>query len=215
MPRKLRPQYAFLTLQENRDTFFERVHQFVLPYHDDALLVAKAYKETKEAFRKVKRKRGERYFEHCRAVALIGIDLLGIHDAEDIAARLLHDIVEDCGEEWPIERVEREFGKRVRGLVAAMTMPTEGFANREERMRMYHAQLLLGPPGTIAIKLSDRLHNLLTCDALSHDAQWRMIEETEKDYLPIAKERGILFKELKQAVVARKKALRCSGLAKR
>jgi len=201
------PRYAFLMQGENRDTFFERVHRFILPYHDGALLVAKAYKTAKEAFRGVKRKRGERYFEHCRSVALIGMDLLGIRDAEVIAALLLHDIVEDCSSEWSIELVEREFGQRVAALVAALSMPTGEFASREERQSAYHAQLLAGPPETFDGKLADRLHNLLSCEALTPEAQWRMIEETERSYLSIAKERGILFKELKQAIAARRKAL--------
>ena len=59
---------------ENRDTFFERVHRFVLPYHEGALLIAKAYQTAKNAHRGMKRKRGERYFEHCRAVALVLMD---------------------------------------------------------------------------------------------------------------------------------------------
>lgn len=214
MTRTKVPQYAFLTQAENRDTFFARVHRFVLPYHDGALLVAKAYKAAKDAFRGVKRKRGERYFEHCRSVALIGMDLLGIRDPEVIAALLLHDIVEDCSPEWPIERVNHEFGQRVAALVAALSMPTGVFASREERQSAYHAQLHAGPPETFDGKLADRLHNLLSCDALTLAAQWRMIEETEKSYLPIAKERGILYKELKQAIAARKKALGTSGRAK-
>ena len=206
------PRYAFLTLQENRDTFFARVHQFVLPYHDDAILVAKAYKDAKDAFRKIKRKRGERYFEHCRRVALIGMDLLGIRDHEVVIAQLHHDTSEDCGEDWPLERIEREYSKRVRELVAAVTMPTGEFARREERQHAYHLQLLAGPPETFQIKLTDRLDNLLSCSAMSFEAQWRMIEETEKDYLPIARERGILYKELKQAIAARKRVLRSSGI---
>jgi GTP pyrophosphokinase len=208
------PRYAFLTQAENRDTFFERVHRFILPYHDDALLVDKAYKTAKEAFRGVKRKRGERYFEHCRSVALIGMDLLGIRDPEVIAALLLHDIVEDCSTEWPIERVEREFGQRTAALVAALSMPTGVFASRDERQHAYHAQLLAGPPETFAGKLADRLHNLLSCEALTPEAQWRMIEETERSYLSIAKERGILFKELKLAIAARRKALGTNVKAK-
>lgn len=215
MPRKLRPQYAFLALQENRDSFFERVHRFVLPYHKEGRLVGDAYDDTKKAFEKVKRKRGERYFEHCRAVALIAMDILEIRDPEVIAAALLHDIVEDCEADWPIERVEREYGKRVAELVAALSIVKGEFADREERMRAYHAQLAAGPAETFPLKFADRLHNLLTCEALSHDAQWRMIEETEKEYLPIAKERGILHKELKRAIVARKKALRCSNVVRK
>ena len=214
MTRKPRLQYAFLTLQENRDTFFERVHQFVLPYHKEGRVVADAYDAAKEAFDKKKRKRGERYFEHCRGVALIVIDLLGNHDHEVIAGALLHDIVEDRPDEWSVERIEKEFGPRIATLVAALSMPTQEFASREERMRVYHAQLLAGPPETFQIKLSDRLHNLLTCASLSVEAQWRMIEETEEHYLLIAKERNILHRELRQAIAARKKALRSAALVK-
>jgi GTP pyrophosphokinase len=200
------PQYAFLMQAENRDTFFARIHGFVLPYHDGALLVAKAYKTAKDAFRGVKRKRGERYFEHCRAVALIAIDLVGVREPAVIAALLLHDIVEDCPE-WTIERVEHEFGQRVARLVAALSMPTGIFASRDERQHAYHAQLHAGPPETFLGKFADRLHNLLSCEALTPEAQWRMIDETEKNYLPIAKERRILYTELMRAIAARKKAL--------
>ncbi|MDO8521577.1 MAG: hypothetical protein Q7S52_05675 [bacterium] len=61
--------------------------------------------------------------------------------------------------------------------------------------------------GTFHLKLSDRLHNLSTCAALTPEAQWRMIEETEEHYLPIAKERGILHKELKKVIAERKRVL--------
>jgi (p)ppGpp synthase/HD superfamily hydrolase len=190
---------------ENRSTFFRRVHTFVLPYHEGAMLIAKAYQTAKDAHRAQKRKRGERYFEHCRMVATIAIDLIGVRDPEVIAAALLHDIKEDCG--WTIEQIEREFGKSAARLVAAVSMPEGEFASREERMQAYHAQLLAGPSEVFLIKFPDRLHNLLTCEALSIDAQWRMIDETEHDYLPIAKERGLLYDELKDAIASRRAAL--------
>lgn len=200
----MRKNLTLFEKAENRDTFFKRVHEFVLPYHDGALLVGRAYQATKEAFRGIKRKRGERYFEHCRAVALVMMDLLGIRDPEVLSAALLHDIVEDCSNEWPIERVEKEFGPRVAKLVLAVSVPSGKFASREERMDAYHRQLLAGPSETFAIKLSDRLHNLLTCAALTPEAQLRMIEETEKVYLPIAKERGLLYRELREAIAEKK-----------
>ncbi len=209
MRRPKQQQYAFLSLAENRDTFFDRVHQFVLPYHDGALLVAKAYMVAKDAFRGVKRKRGERYFEHCRAVAIILMDLLGVRDPEVVAAGLLHDIVEDCPNEWPIGRVREVFGDRVASLVAAVSIPDGAFKDREERMAVYHAQLHAGPAETFHLKLSDRLHNLLSCGALTREAQWRMIVETEKEYLPVALARGLLHKDLKDAIGLRKRALNC------
>lgn len=195
----------FIALQtENRDTFFVRVHRFVLPYHAGALLVAKAYEAAKNAHRTQKRKRGERYFEHCRAVAIILMDIVGIHDPEVIAAALLHDILEDCSTEWTRECIEREFGKKVAELVAAMTMPDGEFASRDERLHAYHTQLLAFPKA-LPIKLADRLHNLSTCYSLSYDKQLRMIAETEEVYLPLAKEKNILYEELCAVIFERKK----------
>ncbi len=81
----------FLHQTENRDTFFRRIHTFILPYHRGASAIADAYKAAKEGHRGSKRSRGERYFEHCRAVAIILIDIVCIRDWETIAAALLHD----------------------------------------------------------------------------------------------------------------------------
>lgn len=191
---------------ENRDTFFGRVHEFVLPYHDGALLIAKAYQVSKGAFRGIKRKRGERYFEHCRAVALILIDLADVRDYEVLAAALLHDIVEDCPG-WNARRVKKEFGSRVAELVAALTIPKREFKSRETRNHAYNRQLFLAQKEALTIKLADRLHNLSTSSSLSRIAQLRMIEETEAVYLPVAKERGILYNELCAVIAARKGSL--------
>ena len=83
----------FFDRVENRETFFARVHRFAPPYHRESTLIADAYQVSKDAFRGVRR---ERYFEHCRAVAVILIDIVGVKSAWVIAAALLHDIVEDC-----------------------------------------------------------------------------------------------------------------------
>ena len=204
-------QLAFLEGRENRESFFRRVHLFALPYHNDALLVAKAYQVAKETFRGTHRKQGERYFEHCRAVALILMDILSETDIQMIVAALLHDIIEDCGNSWPLTRVETEFGPTTSFLVGALTMPLGDFADRDARIAAFHAQILQATAmdvRVIKIKLADRLHNLVTCDALTRENQLRMVEETERLYLPYAKQYGILFKELSQVLRFRRKTLR-------
>lgn len=183
--------YELFPNMENRDTFFRRVHTFMLPYHRDALLIANAYQTAKDAFRKVKRSRGERYFEHCRAVSLILMDYADIRDPSVIAAGLLHDIVEDV-DGWTVERVRREFGAKVGALVGALTMPEGEFESREARLLAYHAALLAGPEKALSLKFADRVHNLSTCESVSFARQFRMVEETERVYLPLAKERGVL-----------------------
>ncbi len=195
----------FLNNVENRDTFFQRVHTFVLPYHRDALLIAKAYQMSKDAFRGVKRKRGERYFEHCRATALILIEVFGIRDPEMIIAALLHDIIEDCG--WTREQIATEFGNKVGFLVDGVSMPEGNFVNREERISAYHQKFLTAmtfDDRVLFIKLADRLHNLFTCEAMSFERQLRMIDETEALYIPLAKEKGIHSHDLLAVIQERK-----------
>lgn len=197
---------------ENRDSFFRRVHRFVLPYHEGALLIARAYQDAKEGFRGVKRKRGERYFEHPRAVALILMDILDVREPEEIAAALLHDHIEDLKEAgWTRERIADRYNERVAEYVAALTMPEGEFATREDRLHAFHAQIFAAPRAVIAIKFADRLHNLSTCDALSREAQWRMVEETRATYLPFAKEHGLLYEELCAMLLVREEMLNAQG----
>ena len=210
-------QLAFLEGAENRESFFRRVHTFARPYQRDALLIAKAYQEAKDTFRGTHRQQGERYFEHCRAAALILMDILGMTDAEAIAAALLHDIIEDCRRTWWRSRVEHEFGPVVAFLVDAVTMPEGDFPDRDSRIAAFHEQILAATAidvRVIKIKLADRLHNLVTCDALSREKQLRMVEETEKLYIPYAKQYDILFKELSQVLRIRRKAFRLMGVAR-
>lgn len=202
-------QLQFLDQGENRDTFFRRVHMFVLPYHNDALLIAKAYQVSKDAFRGKKRARGERYFEHCRAVPLILMDVFGILDAQAIMAALLHDAIEDC--DMTREEITLVFGENVGMLVDGVSIPQGDFANREERMAAYHQKFLAATQKDIRvllIKLADRLHNLSTCHSLSCEAQIRMVKETEEFYIPLAKEHGVPHKELEAVIVQIKERLK-------
>ena len=193
---------------ENRDTFFTRVHRFVLPYHEGALLIARAYQDSKDGFRGVKRKRGERYFEHPRAVALILMDILDVREPEEIAAALLHDHVEDLKDSgWTLSRIADRYNERVAQYVGALTMPEGTFANREERLHAFHEQIFAAPINVIAIKFADRLHNLSTCDAMSREAQRRMIDETRATYLPFAKTHALLYRELLAEIAIREDAL--------
>jgi (p)ppGpp synthase/HD superfamily hydrolase len=193
----------FLYQSENRDTFFRRIHMFILPYHKGASAVADAYKAAKEGHHGSKRSRGERYFEHCRAVAIILIDIVGVRDWETIAAALLHDHIEDC-HGWTKARIQKKWGVGVAGLVAAVSMPEGDFPDRDSRMAAYHAQFLAAIDGgdlrALRVKLADRLHNLSSCESVSYERQWRMVNETEEFYLPLSKKHGILYRELSDMI---------------
>ena len=197
----------FFARVENRETFFERVHKFTPPHHREPKLIVDAYRESKDAFRGVRRKRGERYFEHCRAVAVTLMDIVLVRDLHVIAAALLHDIVEDCEAQWSIEHIHQVFGRTVAVLVAALTMPKGEFASREMRLAIYHTQLLAAPLSALKIKLADRFHNMYTSDGLALENQLRMMEETERVYIPLAKEHGVLYHELTTVLAHRKQML--------
>ncbi len=205
----MQKQLALLGMSENRDAFFRRIHRFILPHHDGDTLIGNAYKAAKKAHKGIQRARGERYFEHCRAVALILIDIFGIQDAELIAAALMHDTIEDC--DWTRERIALEFGESVASLVDGVSMPEGEFPSRESRLEAYHQKFMAAAaidPRVILLKIADRMHNLLTCEALARDKQLRMIEETEAVYLPLAKDYRVLYTKLSQVVRMRRKTLR-------
>jgi len=192
---------SFLTAAENRESFFKRIALF-LPEQDPRYKeILKAYNDAKDAFRKKYRDDGiTRYFEHLRAVSLILIDYLRVRDYKIIIAALLHDIVEDCPE-WTLKRVEEEYGQEVALLLAFLTKPPEAnFATKEQRDDMYHMRFRQAPRNFFLIKLSDRLHNLLTLYSCSNQKRLRKIEETRLHYLPYAEEHLILLHELEEAI---------------
>lgn len=190
-----------LQKEHNRDSFAKLIGKFYpktdIRYKD----IIRAYSVAKDAFRHIPRDGGDRYFEHLRAVALILIEYLFVHDHQMIVAALLHDIVEDIGE-WNFDRLTNEFGERVSELVWWVTKPKEAeFKNKAERDRHYHQQLHeRAPRDAIVIKLADRLHNLVTMWEVSPEKRERKILETENFYLPLAVREMILIHEI-QAIL--------------
>lgn len=149
-----------------------------------------------------KRKSGIPYAIHPILVAtLVGHFVDGSEDV--IIAALLHDIVEDV-EHISLGNIEELFGKEVSSIVDGLTkikkirkdelIPS---ANTDEKLmlsaRTFKNMLLQSIQNTsvLVIKLCDRLHNMLTLDALRRDKQIRISEETLYVYVPIAHQLGI------------------------
>ena len=194
-------QMSFLNDSENRETFFRRI-SYLFPTLDKRYqLIEKAYGDAKDAFRGISREGGERYFEHLRAVALILMERLRVTDHKLIIAALLHDIVEDCPE-WTIERVKLEYNEDIALLVEWMSKPDikEFGGDKEARNRMYHDRFKNAPREFFLIKLSDRLHNLLTLWDCDDAKRQRKILETRIHYLPFAEEHYILLHEIESAL---------------
>ena len=190
-----------LSMSENRDSFFKRIARLFPTLSPQYQAIEKAYKAAKDAFHDDVREDGVRYFEHLRGVALILL-YLRVSDHELIIAALLHDILEDHPELWPLERIRKEFGERVALLVEYLTKPPESeYSTKEERDHVYHCRFCIAPREFFLIKLADRLHNILTLAACTPEKRRRKIEETWRYYMPFAEENFILYYELEEALM--------------
>ena len=145
------------------------------------------------------RKSGEPYIVHPILVAAITAAFS--NDETMVQAALLHDVVEDTA--YSIEDLEIKFGDDVAHMVEGLTKIVEIRdeelvpADSDERLinsALTFRKMLVASIKDIrvlVIKLCDRLHNMLTLDALSVEKQKRIAEETLVVYAPIAHRLGI------------------------
>ncbi len=145
------------------------------------------------------RKSGEDYAVHPILVACI-VSYFG-GDKEMIIAALLHDVVEDT--ECTIEQIKDEFSESVANLVGGLTkiveIRYENLAPSSSNERLAKSALSfrkmlvasVKDVRVLVVKLCDRLHNMLTIQALREDKQKRIAEETLVVYAPIAHRLGI------------------------
>ncbi len=156
----------------------------------DAAAIQKAYDFAEVAHGNEKRKSGEPYINHPRAIA-IELAKLGM-DRDTIIAGILHDTVEDT----PVtpEEIEEKFGPTVRFLVDGVTklskLKYQGLERHVESLR----RLLVATANdirVIIIKLADRLHNMQTIEFVAPEKQRRIASETMEIYVPIAERLGM------------------------
>ncbi len=145
------------------------------------------------------RKSGEEYAVHPILVAYIVANYGG--DKEMIIAALLHDVVEDT--ECTIEQIKDEFSASVANLVEGLTkiveIRDENLAPSNLGVKLANSALSfrkmlvasIEDVRVLVIKLCDRLHNILTIEALRPQKQKRIAEETLVVYAPIAHRLGI------------------------
>jgi len=115
-------------------------------------------------------------------------------DGATIAAGLLHDCVEDC-DDLSVEALQKEFGVEVAQLVDGVTKLSRlDFTTREEQQAESLRKMILAMSKDIRvvlIKLSDRLHNMLTLKIQPSDRQWAIARETLDIYAPLAHRLGV------------------------
>ncbi len=164
-------------------------------------ILIKALEYSKEAHKTQFRKSGEPYVIHPILVASI-VSSITADESMAIAA-LLHDVVEDT--DINIEEILEIFGKDVAHLVEGLTKidtirDSELSSSTSNEKLVVSAlsfrKMLLASIADVrvlVVKLCDRLHNMLTLDALPDYKQERISEETLVVYAPIAHRLGISF----------------------
>ena len=159
-------------------------------------LINAAYEMARSAHASQNRSSGELYINHPIAVARIVADI-GL-DEVSIVAALLHDAVEDT--EITIGDVESNFGSEVSAIVDGVTkLERLQFDSKEAQQAATMRKMLVAMARdlrVLMIKLADRLHNMRTIAAVSHDKQQRIAQETLDIYAPLAHRLGM--QEIKQ-----------------
>jgi len=164
-------------------------------------LLEKALQYSIEAHKEQFRKSGEPYVIHPILVAAIVSSITNDHSMA--IAALLHDIVEDT----PVtaQEVGALFGKDVEHLVEGLTkidtirdaelIPSSSNEKLVVSALSFRKMLIasIEDVRVLVVKLCDRLHNMLTLDALAPHKQERIAEETLVVYAPIAHRLGISF----------------------
>lgn len=159
---------------------------------EDKVLIRKAFDTAVEAHKDQRRKSGEAYIFHPIAVAKIIASEIGL-DATSIAAALLHDVVEDT--KITLEEISKNFNPTIARIVDGLTkisslQPEKDISLQAENFRKM-LLTLNDDVRVIIIKIADRLHNMITMDAMRNDKQIKIASETLYIYAPLAHRIGL------------------------
>jgi len=147
------------------------------------------------------RKSGQPYIIHPILVASIVSSIT--NDESMVIAALLHDVVEDT--DITIDTIVDMYGTDVAHLVEGLTkidmirdselVPSNSNEKLVVSALSFRKMLLasIKDVRVLVVKLCDRLHNMLTLEALPEHKQQRIAEETLVVYSPIAHRLGISF----------------------
>lgn len=167
----------------------EEIHNYLEP--EQAAKVYEAYLLSERAHQGQMRSTGDPYITHPVAVATILAEMR--MDAPTIMAALLHDVLEDTHIDK--KTLAEQFGDQVAELVDGVSKLTQiKFENRAEAQAENFRKMVLAMAQdlrVIIIKLSDRLHNMRTLDAVALQKRRRVALETLEIYSPIANRLGM------------------------
>lgn len=158
----------------------------------EILLIKKAYLTARDLHKGQKRNSGEPYIIHPLYVAYILLSEMNLHDANSIAAALLHDTREDCGIAY--EYLVKHFNSDVAILVEGVTKMKDLDFNTKEEKEDFNNYLLLKyilqDYRVIYIKLADRLHNMRTLDYKIEAKRREKSAESLRIFAPLASHVG-------------------------
>ncbi|MBQ9145451.1 MAG: bifunctional (p)ppGpp synthetase/guanosine-3',5'-bis(diphosphate) 3'-pyrophosphohydrolase [Clostridia bacterium] len=174
-------------------SFEELMNKVRLQYaEEDARQIEAAYLFAEAYHQGQKRKSGEDYIIHPRAVADIIVDL-GL-DAQTVQAAMLHDVLEDTA--CTREEMGEKFGAEVLSLVEGVTkLDKINFNNKQQAQAENLRKMLLAmckDLRVILLKLADRLHNMRTLGNVEPEKQRETARETLDIYAPLAARLGIM-----------------------
>ena len=201
-------------LAEDLERLLSQLSTYLQP--EDVEHIAAAYHFSAGAHRGQFRTSGEPYISHPLAVAetLAQWRL----DPQALTAALLHDVMEDTA--ITKAQIAQDFGKVTAELVDGVSkldrIENQSYeeAQAENFRKMFLA--MAQDVRVILIKLSDRLHNMRTLDAVRPDKRRRIARETLEIYAPIANRLGLnkLYLELQELAFSNLHPLRYRVLAK-
>jgi len=145
-------------------------------------LIQKALLFCINAHRNQFRKSGEPYVIH--PILVSTITAYFSHDEHMVISALLHDVVEDS--KFSREDILVNFGEDVAYIVDGLTKISSQASTFRKMLIASRDDIRV-----LVIKLCDRVHNMLTLDALPHTKQIRISEETLNVYAPIAHRLGM------------------------
>ncbi|KAL2493315.1 putative GTP diphosphokinase RSH3 [Abeliophyllum distichum] len=165
-----------------------------LIFRDD--FVIKAFYEAEKAHRGQMRASGHPYLQHCVETAVL-LATIGAN-ATVVAAGLLHDTVDDSSVSY--DYIFKTFGAGVAELVegvsklshlSKLARENNTASKTVEADRLHTMFLAMADARAVLIKLADRLHNMMTLEALPLIKQQRFAKETLEIFAPLANRLGI------------------------
>ncbi|OVA03799.1 HD/PDEase domain [Macleaya cordata] len=159
-------------------------------------VVVKAFYEAEKAHRGQMRASGDPYLQHCVETAIL-LAMIGANPTV-VAAGLLHDTLDDSFISY--DYIFGTFGARVADLVegvsklshlSKLARENNTASKTVEADRLHTMFLAMADARAVLIKLADRLHNMMTLEALPPAKQKRFAKETLEIFVPLANRLGI------------------------